>query len=144
VTTFSLAYSLETAAALDYLGGVYAAAGRQLPDAAPTMGFHDLGLYELLFLAVVVVPLFAFWDRRRQPAGFYLTAFAALYLPVRFCLDMLRVADARYVGLTPAQWVAALVMLILPFVVVPHRKLRFAIAAAVILAAGWACRAGGP
>jgi phosphatidylglycerol:prolipoprotein diacylglycerol transferase len=144
VTTFPLAISLKTDAALDYLRGVYAAAGRQPPEAAPSMGFHDLGLYEFLFLTLVVVPLFAFWDRRRQPAGFYLAAFAALYLPVRFCLDTLRVADARYVGLTPAQWVAALVMAALPFAVVRHRKLRFAIAGAVILAAGWACRTGGP
>jgi len=144
VTTFPLAISLESGAALDYIGGVYAAAGLQLPNAAPTMGFHDLGLYELLFLALVVVPLFALWDRRRQPAGFYLAAFAALYLPVRFWLDTLRVADARYVGLTPAQWVAALIMAALPFVVVRDRKLRFAIAGAVILATGWACAAGGP
>lgn len=103
------------------------------------MGFHDLGLYEFLFLALVVVPLFAYSDRRRRTVGFYLVAFAGLYLPVRFCLDMLRVADARYVGLTPAQWVAALIMAVLPFVAVRRRMLRFAISGAVILAAGWAC-----
>jgi hypothetical protein len=38
----------------------------------------------------------------------------------------------------------ALVMAALPFLVVRHRKLRFAIAGAVILATGWACTAGGP
>src|SRR5688572_22517721 len=125
VTAFPLAVSLETGAALEYIRGVYGAAGSPLPDAAPTMGFHDLGLYELLFLALVIVPLFALWDRRSRPVGFYLTAFAALYLTVRFGLDMLRVADTRYVGLTPAQWVAALVMAALPFAVVRHRRLRF-------------------
>jgi prolipoprotein diacylglyceryltransferase len=108
------------------------------------MGFHDLGFYEFLFLTLVIVPLFAFWDRRRRPAGFYLTAFAALYLPVRFCFDTLRVSDARYVGLTPAQWVSVLLMAALPFVAVRHRMLRLAIAGAVILAAAWACKAGGP
>ena len=144
VTTFPLAISLETDAGLEYLRGVYATAGLPLPEAASMMGFHDLGLYEVLFLTLVIVPLFAFWDRRPRPAGFYLTAFAALYLPVRFCLDMLRVADARYIGLTPAQWVAALVLAALPFVVMRHRKLRFAITGVVILAAGWACKAGGP
>jgi prolipoprotein diacylglyceryltransferase len=101
VTTFPLAFSLESTAALDYVRGVYDAAGLPLPQDASAMGFHDLGLYEFLFLAIVVVPLFAYWDPRRRPTGFYLVAFAALYLPVRFCLDMLRVADARYVGSRP-------------------------------------------
>ncbi|MBA3342790.1 MAG: prolipoprotein diacylglyceryl transferase [Gemmatimonadaceae bacterium] len=144
VTTFPLATSLSTDASLAYLGGVYRAAGLVLPQAAPTMGFHDLGFYEFLFLSFVVVPLFMFWDRRRRPVGFYIVAFAALYLPVRFCLDMLRVADVRYVGLTPAQWVAALIMAALPFVAVRHRNLRFAISGAVILATAWACTGSGP
>ena len=144
VTTFPLALSLRTDAALGYLDGVYRAAGLALPPGARTMGFHDLGLYEFLFLSLVVVPLFVRWSRRRRPAGFYLVAFAALYLPVRFGFDMLRVADVRYVGLTPAQWVAALIMAALPFVALRQRKLRFAISGAVILATGWACAGGGP
>ena len=144
VTTFPLAVSLESGAALDYVGGVYRAAGLALPDAAPAMGFHDLGLYELLFLALVVVPLFRMWDRREWPTGFFLVAFAALYLPVRFGLDLLRVADARYVGLTPAQWAAAAVLAALPFVVVRRRELRVALVGAVVLATGWACAGGGP
>jgi phosphatidylglycerol---prolipoprotein diacylglyceryl transferase len=139
VTTFPLAISLETDAALDYLQNIYRAAGLALPQAAPAMGFHDLGLYEFLFLSLVVVPVFIRWDRRWRPPGFYLAAFAALYLPVRFGFDMLRVADERYVGLTPAQWVAALVLAVLPFAAVRHRKLRFAICGAVILGTGWAC-----
>ena len=143
VTSFPLAISLETGAALDYIRGVYGAAGLRLPPAAQTMGFHDLGLYEFLFLMFVLTPLFVFWNRRRRPAGFYLIAFAALYLPVRFCLDMLRVSDVRYARLTPAQWVAALIAAALPFVAVRNPKLRFAISAAVVLAAGWACW-GGP
>jgi phosphatidylglycerol---prolipoprotein diacylglyceryl transferase len=143
VTSFPLAISLKTDAALGYIGGVYQEAGLVLPRSAPTMGFHDLGLYEFLFLSLMVVPLFVGWNRRQRPPGFYLVAFAALYLPVRFAFDMLRVADVRYVGLTPAQWVAALVMVALPFVVVRHRILRFAISGAVILAAGWACAGGG-
>jgi len=144
VTTFPLAISIKTDAALDYIGGVYRDAGIQLPQVAPTMGFHDLGLYEFLYLTLVVVPLFMWWNRRRQAAGFYLIAFVALYFPVRFCLDMWRVADARYVGLTPAQWVAALIMAAFPFVALRHRRLRFAVAGAVILATAWACTVGGP
>jgi phosphatidylglycerol:prolipoprotein diacylglycerol transferase len=144
VTTFPLAISLRTDAALAFIRGTYDAAGRQLPQAARTMGFHDLGLYELLYLAVVVVPLFVLWDRRRRAPGFYLAAFAALYLPVRFVLDTLRVADSRYLGMTPAQWVAALVLAVLPFVAVRRRRLRPALTAVVILGTVWACRAGGP
>ena len=142
VTTFPLAIGLRTDAALDYLSGVYRAAGLALPPAARTMGFHDLGLYEFLFLSLVVVPLFVRWSRRHRPAGFYLVTFAALYLPVRFGFDMLRVADVRYVGLTPAQWVAALIMAALPFVAMRRQKLRFVLSGAVILAAGWACAGG--
>lgn len=144
VTTFPLAISLKTDAALEYVGGVYRDAGLQLPQGAQTMGFHDLGLYEFLYLTLVIVPLFIVWNRRQRTAGFYLIAFVALYFPVRFGLDMLRVADARYVGLTPAQWVAALVMAVLPFAAMRHRKLRFAVAGAVILATAWACTVGGP
>ncbi|MEO6529030.1 MAG: hypothetical protein ABIP93_20595 [Gemmatimonadaceae bacterium] len=126
------------------MGGVYRAAGLALPQAVATMGFHDLGLYEFLLLSLVVVPLFVRWNHRPRPAGFYLVAFAALYLPVRFGFDMLRVADARYGGLTPAQRVAASIMAALPFGVVRPRTLRFAISGAVILLAGWACAGGGP
>jgi len=143
VTTFPLAISLQSDSAFDYIGGVYNAAGLALPPAARTMGFHDLGLYEFLFLSLVVVPLFIHWNRSRRPVGFYLVAFAALYLPVRFGFDMLRVADVRYVGLTPAQWVAALIMTALPFLAMRHHRLRFVVSGVVILATGWACAGGG-
>ncbi|HET7550560.1 MAG TPA: prolipoprotein diacylglyceryl transferase family protein [Gemmatimonadaceae bacterium] len=143
VTSFPLSISLQTEAARNYIGGVYNAAGLTLPSAAPTMGFHDLGLYELLFLVLVVVPTFIYLDRRRRPAGFYLIAFSVLYFPVRFAFDMLRIADARYLGLTPAQWAAALIVAALPFVTVRKRALRFAIAGAVIVATACACW-GGP
>ena len=139
VTAFPLAVSLKTTGALDYIAGVYSGAGVPLPQNASAMGFHDLGLYEFLFLLLVVVPAFMVLDRRRRPPGFYVIAFASVYLPVRFCLDMLRVADVRYSGLTPAQWVAALVLVLLPFFAVRNRKLRFAISGAVILAGVWAC-----
>ena len=119
VTTFPLAVSIKSGAALSFIQSVYAEAGRALTvpsraDAAP-VGFHDLGWYEFLFLTFVVVPVFQFLSRRDRARGFYLLCFPALYLPVRFGIDFLRVSDLRYVGLTPAQWVAAIVMLTLPF-----------------------------
>ena len=83
-----------------------------------------------LFLSLVVVPLFQLWQRRDKPGGFYLIAFPVLYLPVRFGLDFLRVADVRYAGLTPAQWVALAVLSIVAVVMVlpngPFRRARCA------------------
>src|SRR5262245_19326649 len=142
VTSFPLAINATSEAARAYIRDVYADAGLPLPEFQPGMGFHDLGLYEFLYLSLVIVPLFALWRRQRRAAGFYMTAFAALYLPVRFAFDVLRVSDIRYVGLTPAQWVAALTLAALPFVAMRQRKLRFVVSAVVVLVAGWACWGG--
>lgn len=110
LTTFPLAVSLRTPAARAYVADVYAGAGRAsaLPPgpALARLGFHDLGWYELLYLALVVVPAVCWCGRRRRPAGFFLALFLTLYLPVRFLLDTLRVSDVRYAGLTPVQWLA--------------------------------------
>lgn len=118
LTTSPLAVSLRTPAARAYIADVYAAAGRGgvLPPAPALarLGFHDLGWYELLYLALVVVPVVRWFGRRPQPAGFFLALFLTLYLPVRFLLDTLRVSDVRYAGLTPAQWVAVAGVTALP------------------------------
>jgi phosphatidylglycerol:prolipoprotein diacylglycerol transferase len=110
VTSFPLAVSLATADARLYIEQVYAAAGRAAelpaPDVLAGLGFHDLGLTELVYLAAVVVPVMLLLGRRARGPGTFLAAFLLLYMPVRFGLDFLRVADARYAGLTPAQWVA--------------------------------------
>ena len=142
VTDFPLAISLQSSAARDLLSRVYESAGLAFPADAATLGFHDLGLYEFLFVGLVIVPAFVWWSRRSRPNGFYLVSFAALYLPVRFGLDMLRVADARYLGLTPAQWAAAIALVVLPIAAMRHRRARFAIAGAVILGTAWACWSG--
>ena len=113
VTDFPLSVSLESETARDLISYFYAAAGETAalppPSALPSLGFHDLGLYEAAYLAAVVLPALLVLDRKARPAGFFLCAFAVLYMPVRFGLDFLRVSDATYVGLTPAQWVAAAV-----------------------------------
>jgi len=142
VTSFPLAISLETQAAQAYVRDVYETAGRVFPADPSRLGFHDLGWYELLILALLIVPLFAYWNRRQRPTGFYLVAFAALYLPLRFGLDMLRVADVRYLGLTPAQWAAALILTLLPFAVMGRRKQGYAIAGVVILCTALSCWSG--
>lgn len=82
---------------------------------------HDLGFYEALngfgmFLLFLVLRYYAF-----PPAGggttaeggqggrspVYAIGFLLWYGLARFLLDFLRVADARYLGLTPAQYLAA-------------------------------------
>jgi phosphatidylglycerol:prolipoprotein diacylglycerol transferase len=143
VTNFPLAISLRSAAAQEYIRGVYDAAGLALPAGASALGFHDLGLYECLFLILIVIPVFMYCNKRQRAPGFYLVTFAALYFPVRFALDLLRISDARYLHLTPAQWSAALILTTIPLAALSHRKVRFAISGAVILATAWACW-GGP
>ncbi len=64
---------------------------------------HDLGLYEAMFTAVLLLA-FRWMVRTPRRAGTYLAVACLSYGPVRFALDFLRVEDARYLGLTPAQW----------------------------------------
>jgi len=63
---------------------------------------HNLGLDEALF-AIVVATSFYVLGRRQRRAGFFVALLPLLYAPVRFALDGLRIGDARYAGLTPAQ-----------------------------------------
>jgi phosphatidylglycerol:prolipoprotein diacylglycerol transferase len=70
---------------------------------------HDLGLDEALF-AFLVTLVFVALSRRNRPAGFYVALICLLYAPVRFVLDYLRVGDARYLGLTPAQYASLAVL----------------------------------
>ena len=108
VTTFPLGIRLESPEAQAYIAFFYREAGRlaELPPPAvlSKMAFHDLGWYEFLYMAILMVPAFLLLDRKPRPPGFFLIAFPLLYVPVRFLLDFLRIADVRYLGLTPAQY----------------------------------------
>jgi len=69
---------------------------------------HDLGLYDALVLFLLSGLLFALW-RRRRLEGRLLAVLALCYSVSRFLLDFLRArdlpySDARYLGLTPAQY----------------------------------------
>ncbi len=64
---------------------------------------HDLGFYELLYTIVLFAVLFV-TTRERRPDGYVIAVVATSYAPIRFALDFLRVRDATYGGLTPAQW----------------------------------------
>jgi len=114
VTGFPLAISLESPEAREYVTRLYAQAGR-VKELLPAgelagQGFHDLGWYEFLYLAVIVVPATILLDREPRPDGTFLIAFVLLYVPVRFALDFLRVSDAHYWGLTPAQYLGVAAM----------------------------------
>jgi phosphatidylglycerol---prolipoprotein diacylglyceryl transferase len=118
VTTFPLAISLASTRAQEFISGVYADAGLPLPAASTLshLGFHDLGWYEFLYLALFVVPLFLWLDRRPRAPGFWVATIALVYAPMRLLLDTLRVADVRYLGFTPGQYAAAALLLV-PFVI---------------------------
>jgi phosphatidylglycerol:prolipoprotein diacylglycerol transferase len=66
---------------------------------------HDLGLY--LSLGGLATGL-VFWGLSKRPRGrgFFVGAFFAAEAVIRLGTDFLRVADARYAGLTPTQWLA--------------------------------------
>lgn len=70
----------------------------------------DLGFLELLCTIPIAILTWWFASKPRRP-GEIIGFLALLYAPVRFVLDALRAtdvpgADARYVGLTPGQWLS--------------------------------------
>ena len=76
---------------------------------------HDLGLYDALLLAALTLLLYAL-RRRGELRGSLLAMLALLYGAGRFALDFLRArdlpyVDARYLGLTPAQYFCAVLVL---------------------------------
>jgi phosphatidylglycerol:prolipoprotein diacylglycerol transferase len=73
---------------------------------------HDLGLYDALWLFALAALLHAL-RRREVLRGGLLPLLALLYAPARFFFDFLRArdlsyVDARYAGLTPAQYACIL------------------------------------
>lgn len=66
---------------------------------------HDLGLY-LSLIGFAAGGLFLWLNRKPRAPGFWLAAYMIIEGVVRFGLDFLRVADARYFGLTPTQVLA--------------------------------------
>jgi phosphatidylglycerol---prolipoprotein diacylglyceryl transferase len=82
---------------------------------------YDLGTLEL-FLTIGIALLCLLLWRRRLVMGAYVVIVSLIYAPARFAMDFLRIqdgagGDARYAGLTPAQWMciallsAALILL---------------------------------
>jgi phosphatidylglycerol---prolipoprotein diacylglyceryl transferase len=77
---------------------------------------HDLGFYEALWWVVI---LGIFWtalmigkERWQQRPGFFLALLPIVYAPIRFFLDFARTNDSTYFGLTPAQYISILALLV--------------------------------
>ena len=77
---------------------------------------HELGLYDGILTAVIAL-IFVVADRRPRRSGFFLGWMCVLYAIPRFFLDFLRAtdlsgSDARYAGLTPAQYGSIILVLL--------------------------------
>lgn len=97
----------------DYPAGFIANYPELYGSGVPTeMRLHNLGLYELIYLAVVCAILYTITIKRR-PHGFVAAFVGLAYAPVRFNLEFLRLdqSDPRYIGLTFAQWTAVAMFL---------------------------------
>ncbi|MBM4364936.1 MAG: prolipoprotein diacylglyceryl transferase [Deltaproteobacteria bacterium] len=83
------------------------------PGNNPTVACHDLGLYEAIW-SISVFGLFTWLDKKPRPQGFFVGWLATLYGPARFVSDFFRnrEGDARYFGLTPAQYGSIIVTLV--------------------------------
>lgn len=85
--------------------------GSTVKNGVPLKGqiLHNLGWYEAMW--AMGMSLF-FWTQRNKThfKGWFLATFVVAYMPIRFALDFLRVNDATYAGLTPAQWFAIVLM----------------------------------
>jgi phosphatidylglycerol:prolipoprotein diacylglycerol transferase len=94
----------------DFWLGVYGICPPQGAHLCQSVGVacHDLGLYESIWGGVMTL-VFVALDRQPRAPGFFMGLYLLVYGPTRFLLDFLRArgaegADARYFGLTPAQY----------------------------------------
>lgn len=66
---------------------------------------HDLGLY-LSLIGFATGGIFLYLNRKPRAPGFWFGAYMMIEAVVRFGLDFLRVADVRYLYLTPTQYLS--------------------------------------
>ena len=71
---------------------------------------HDLGFYESIYGFAIAIGFLVLARRNAKPPA-YIVTFLVTYGIFRFFSDFLRVVDARYLGLTPAQYLS-LVMVV--------------------------------
>ncbi|HJV32744.1 MAG TPA: prolipoprotein diacylglyceryl transferase family protein, partial [Patescibacteria group bacterium] len=87
----------------DHPGTLAYGAGKWLAVNYPDGARYDLGLL-LGVLDFVLFGIFLALARKPRPDGFHVAWILLAYAPFRFGLDFLRTVDARYLGLTPAQY----------------------------------------
>ncbi|MGR9117357.1 MAG: prolipoprotein diacylglyceryl transferase, partial [Gammaproteobacteria bacterium] len=78
---------------------------------ASFLGRHDLGLYEMLLVLVILILLYMTNAQGQRFPGFTVALTFTVFAPARFLMDFLRVNDIRYAGLTPAQYVTVFMLL---------------------------------
>jgi phosphatidylglycerol:prolipoprotein diacylglycerol transferase len=71
---------------------------------------HNLGLYEAMYTAVLVLLFHRLGKDKRHAPGYFVGVLPLVYAPVRFLLDFLRIEDARYFGFTPGQYGSVLLV----------------------------------
>jgi phosphatidylglycerol---prolipoprotein diacylglyceryl transferase len=84
----------------------------QFPSVTQPGPHHDLGLYELIYLALFVIPVTFALTRKVKLVGLNLAIVSITYAAVRPFLDYFRFTetDPRYLGLTFAQWMSIVTM----------------------------------
>ncbi len=90
---------------------------------------HNLGLYELVFTLVVLLPANLWLHRKRPPAGSFVALNCMLYGAGRFALDFLRATDVanpdpRYGPFTLAHILSVATFLLGVFALVKARRFR--------------------
>ncbi len=93
-----------------------------LAVAYPGGARHNLGLYEMLWAAVISIVLYALARRPTPFVGFHTAVVLLLYAPARFLLDLLRTGDRRYAALTPAQWLCFVLLGIAIYLIIRGRS----------------------
>ncbi len=92
---------------------------------------HNMGLYELVFTIVVLLPANLWLHRRKPPVGSFIAMNCLLYGAGRFALDFLRStdrgdSDPRYFGLTLAHYLSGGIFLFGLWVLLQARRGRLA------------------
>jgi phosphatidylglycerol:prolipoprotein diacylglycerol transferase len=92
-----------------------------LAFAYPAGARHNLGFYEFVYTVVVLVPAIFVLRSRETVHGYvpgtYVAWISLLYAPARFAMDFLRAtdlpqSDPRFSGLTAAQWISLVVVVL--------------------------------
>jgi len=84
---------------------------------------HDMGLYEMLY-ALTLFITYRILDKKPRPHGLFFFIMIYTYAPLRFMMDFIRPLEgnARYAGLTPAQWGCLVFLCLVSGALIYHRK----------------------